>query len=65
MTNVLAQIAAWLSAASDALGRFVFAPVGVVPGWLSATVVAGVSGVLLLAVFNQVHLRSARDPASP
>jgi len=52
MTNVLAQIAAWLSTASNALGRFVFAPVGVLPGWLSATVVAGVTGVLLLAVFK-------------
>jgi hypothetical protein len=52
MTHVLAQIAAWLSAASNALGRFVFAPVGVLPGWLSATVVAGVTGVLLLAVFK-------------
>ncbi len=52
MTDVLAQIAAWLSAASSALGRFVFAPVGVVPGWLSATVVAAVTGVLLLAVFK-------------
>jgi len=52
MMNVLAQIAAWLSAASSALGRFVLAPVGAVPGWLSATVVAAVTGVLLLAVFK-------------
>jgi hypothetical protein len=52
MTNVLAQIAAWLSAASNALGGLLLAPVGVLPGWLSATVVAGVSGVLLLALFK-------------
>ena len=52
MTNVLAQTAAWLSAAANALGRFLLAPVGVVPGWLSATVVAAVTGVLLLAVFK-------------
>jgi uncharacterized membrane protein (DUF106 family) len=52
MTHVLPQIAAWLCAASNALGRFLLAPVGVLPGWLSATVVAVVTGVLLLAVFK-------------
>ena len=52
MTYVLAQIAAWLSAGSNVLGRFLLAPVGVLPGWLSATVVAAVTGVLLLAVFK-------------
>ncbi len=52
MTHVLAQVAAWLSAASNALGRFLLAPVGVLPGWLSATIVAAVTGVLLLAVFK-------------
>jgi hypothetical protein len=52
MTRVLAQIAAWLSAGADILGRFLLAPVGVLPGWLSATIVAGVTGVLLLAVFK-------------
>ena len=52
MTHVLAQIAAWLSAGSNALGRFLLAPIGVLPGWLSATVVAAVTGVLLLAVFK-------------
>jgi hypothetical protein len=52
MMHVLAQIAAWLSAASTALGRFLLAPVGILPGWFSATVVAAVTGVLLLAVFK-------------
>jgi hypothetical protein len=52
MTNVLAQVAAWLSAGSNALGRFLLGPLGLLPGWLSATIVAGVTGVLLLAVFK-------------
>jgi hypothetical protein len=65
MTHVLAQTAAWLSAAANALGRFVLAPVGSVPGWLSATVVAAATGVLLLAVFKytsaQVAIQRVRN----
>ena len=65
MTDVLAQIAAWLSAGANALGRFLLAPVGVLPGWLSATVVAAVTGVLLLAVFkytsNQRAIKRVRN----
>jgi uncharacterized membrane protein (DUF106 family) len=52
MTYVLALITAWLSAWSNVLGQFLLAPVGILPGWLSATVVAAVTGVLLLAVFK-------------
>ncbi len=52
MMNGLARIAAWLNAAADLLGRWLLAPVGVVPGWLSATAIAAVTGVLLLAVFK-------------
>ena len=65
MMDVLAQIAAWLSAAANALGRFLLAPIGVLPGWLSATVVAAVTGVLLLAVFkytsNQRAIKRVRN----
>ena len=64
MMNALAQAAAWLSAAASFLGRFLLALVGVVPGWLSATVIAAVTGVLL-ARRLQVHLESARDQARP
>ncbi len=59
MTHVLAQTAARLSAGANALGRFLLAPVGVVPGWLSATVVASVTGVLLLAVFKYTSAQDA------
>jgi hypothetical protein len=52
MTYALAEITAWLSAGSNVVARFLLAPVGVLPGWLSATVVAAVTGVLLLAVFK-------------
>src|SRR5262249_35134164 len=48
----LALITAWLSAGSNVVGQFLLAPVGFLPGWLSATVIAAVTGVLLLAVFK-------------
>jgi hypothetical protein len=65
MMNALAQAAAWLSAASSFLGRFLLAFVGVMPGWLSATAIAAVTGVLLLGVFkytsNQHAIKRVRD----
>jgi hypothetical protein len=63
--RVLAQIAAWLNIVANALGRVFLAPIGVLPGWLSATVVAAVTGVLLLAVFkltsNQNAIKRVRN----
>ena len=65
MTNALAQATAWLSAAASFLGGFLLAPFGVVPGWLSATAVAAVTGVLLLVVFkytsNQAAIKRVRN----
>lgn len=52
MIGALAWLAAWLNVAANFLGRWLLAPIGVVPGWLSATVIAVVTGVLLLAVFK-------------
>jgi hypothetical protein len=65
MMDALAQAAAWLGAASNFLGRYLLAFVGVMPGWLSATAIAAVTGVLLLAVFkytsNQHAIKRVRD----
>jgi uncharacterized membrane protein (DUF106 family) len=65
MTDVLAQIVGWLNTVANALGRIVFAPIAVLPGWLSATLVAVVTGVLLLIAFkytsNQQAIRRARN----
>ena len=62
---MLAQLAAWLGAAADVLGRVVLAPLGTLPGWLSATIVAAVTGVLLLVAFkytsNQRAIKRVRD----
>ncbi len=65
MTGVLAQTAAWLNSAANGLGRWLLAPTSVLPGWLSATTAAAVTGVLLLAVFkytsNQRAIKRVRD----
>jgi hypothetical protein len=56
---------AWLNAAAGAVGRWALAPIGLVPGWLSATLVAAVTGLGLLVVFkytsNQRAIRRVRD----
>jgi hypothetical protein len=65
MNSALAQLAAWLSAGATALGQFVLAPLGALPGWASATAIAAVTGVLLLVVFkftsNQKAIQRVRN----
>ncbi len=55
----LALAAAWLSAAASFLGRFLLGWVGLVPGWVSATVVSAVTGVLMLAMFKYTSSQDA------
>lgn len=65
MTDTLAYAALWLSAVANALGRWLLAPVGILPGWLSATAISAVTGVLLLVAFkytsNQRAIKRVRD----
>ncbi len=65
MTDLLAQIAVWLALPANALGGFRLAPVAWLPGWLSATLIAAATGVLLLVVFkytsNQRAIKRVRD----
>jgi hypothetical protein len=65
MTDVLAQLVVRLNAVANALGGWLLAPVAVLPGWLSATLVAAVTGVLLLVVYkhtsNQRAIKRVRD----
>jgi hypothetical protein len=59
------RLIGWLNGVANALGERLLAPVRVLPGWLSATLVAAGSGVLLLVVFkytsNQRAVKRARD----
>jgi hypothetical protein len=63
--DFLAQLTVWLNALANLLGRLLLAPIAVLPGWLSATLVAVVTGVLLLVIFkhtsNQRAIKRARD----
>src|SRR5207248_7289803 len=63
--DFLAQVGAWLNVGGNAFGRYVLAPIGVLLGWLSATLVSAATGVLLLYVFkytsNQRAIRRVRN----
>jgi hypothetical protein len=65
MINLLVACVVRLNAAANVLGRSILAPVGSMPGWLSATIVAAATGVLLLVVFkytsNQRTIKRVRD----
>jgi hypothetical protein len=50
--NALAQVVVWLNVLANALGRLLLGSLGVLPGWLSVTIVAAATGVLLLLAFK-------------
>jgi hypothetical protein len=66
--DALTQLVVWLNVAANALGRVVLAPIGALPGWLSATAVAAATGVILLLVFkytsSQRAIKRVRDDIS-
>lgn len=61
----LTQIVVWMNGAANALGRWVLVVNVILPGWLSATLVSIVSGVLFLIVFkyssNQRAIKRVKD----
>jgi hypothetical protein len=63
--DAFVQAIAWLNAAAGAVGRWALAPIALVPGWLSATVVAALTGLCLMVVFkytsNQRAIRRVRN----
>jgi hypothetical protein len=65
MMEALAAILVWLNSAANVLGKTLLAPIAVLPGWLSATIIAAVTGVLLLVIFkytsNQGAIKRVRD----
>jgi hypothetical protein len=61
VTDFLAQVVVWLNAGANALGGILFAPIANLPGWLSATLIAAVTGVVLLLVFKHTsHQRAIK-----
>jgi uncharacterized membrane protein (DUF106 family) len=65
MTRSLAQIVVMLNALANTVGRPVLSFVALVPGWLSATLVAAVTGAFLLFIFkytsNQAAIKRVRN----
>jgi hypothetical protein len=55
----LVQLAVWLNAAANALARFALAPVAWLPGWLSATAIAVVTGAAMLLTFKYTSRQAA------
>lgn len=65
MIDLLTQVVVWLNALANALGRLLLAPVGMMPGWVSATLVSAITGVLFLVIFkytsNQPAIKRVKD----
>jgi hypothetical protein len=65
VSDLPALLVVWLNVAANAVGRPLLAPVAVLPGWLSATIVAAATGVVFLIVFkytsNQRAVKRVRD----
>lgn len=61
----MTQLVVWLNAAANALGSVLLAPIAHLPGWLSATLVAAVTGMLALVAFkytsNQRAIQRVRN----
>jgi hypothetical protein len=62
--SALTQLIAWLNFVADAVGGVVFAPIGELAGWQSATLVAIATGVVMLIAFkytsNQAAIKRVR-----
>lgn len=61
----MTQLVVWLNVLANAVGGLLLAPLGLLPGWLSATLVAIVTGMGLLLAFkytsNQRAIKRVKD----
>jgi hypothetical protein len=53
------DVVALLNRCANACGEYVFAPIDTLPGWLSATLIAAVTGVFMLLVFKYTSNQQA------
>jgi len=60
-----AQIISYVNVLTNAFGRFFLAPIAVLPGWLSNTIISAIMGAFLLVIFkytsNQRAIGKIRD----
>jgi hypothetical protein len=63
--TLITQVIVWLNGLANTLASVLLAPVAVLPGWASATLIAAVTGVLMLLVFkwtsNQGAIKRVRN----
>jgi len=59
MIAMFIQIVVWLNGLANACGAVLLAPIAVLPGWLSATLVAAVTGLLMLLAFKYTSNQDA------
>jgi len=57
--DFLAQIITWINAPLNATAGFLLAPIGILPGWLSNTLISAVMGVVLLIIFKHTSNQQA------
>lgn len=59
------QLVVWLNGVANGLGSVLLAPLALLPGWLSATLVAAVTGIVMLLAFkytsNQRAIKRVRN----
>jgi uncharacterized membrane protein (DUF106 family) len=55
----VSQIITWVNLLTNALGKFLLAPIGMLPGWLSNTIISAVVGVVLLVIFKYTSNQTA------
>ncbi len=60
LMGVIAKIMAWVNIPSNIFGKLLLAPVGVLQGWFSITIISAVAGVALLAVFKYISDQETR-----
>ncbi len=54
-----AQIISLVNVLTNAFGRFFLAPIAVLPGWLSNTIISAITGLFLLVIFKYTSNQSA------
>jgi hypothetical protein len=63
--SFLAQLVAWINMPVNGIAGFLLAPVGMLPGWASNTILSAITGVALLIIFkytsNQQAIGRIRD----
>lgn len=57
--NFLAQLITWINVPINALAKILLAPVAVLPGWLSNTIISAIIGVAALIMFKYTSNQNA------